>query len=52
MASAKSEQLCEVLRLQQHLKIFACFWTQLCVCMMNNSDNRVITVSHLIPSHS
>lgn len=26
--------------------------TQLCVCMMSPSDNRVITVSPLIPSHS
>lgn len=32
--------------------VFASLQSQLCVCMMSQSDNRVVTVSHLIPSHS
>lgn len=31
--------------------IFTSLQSKLCVCMMSHSDNRVITVSHLIPSH-
>lgn len=32
--------------------VFSSLRSQLCVCMMSHSDNRAITVSHLIPSHS
>lgn len=32
--------------------VFASLRSQLCACMMSHSDNRAITVSHLIPSHS